>query len=115
MMLQTKSLEKATLLTLNLGKATREQTNIFRESLNEQFSMGMYNFVIDCRALVWMDYSFLAELVKSLRECTSCGGDIRLVRSKYSPVWSLFELNSIAKTFKLYSDIDEAIESYNWF
>ena len=113
MMLQTKSFDNATLLTLNLGKATRDQANYFRDSINEYFAMGVYNLVIDCRALVWMDYSFLAELVKSLKECTSRGGDIRLVRSKYSPVWSLFELNSIAKTFKLFSDLDEAIESYN--
>jgi anti-anti-sigma factor len=113
MMLQKQNLEKTTLLTLNLGKATREQANTFRSSIGEFLASGDQNFVIDCRALVWMDYSFLAALVTTLRDCASRGGDIRLVRSKYSPVWSLFELNSIAKTFKLYNDVDEAIESYS--
>jgi anti-anti-sigma factor len=113
MMLQKQSLEKTTLLTLNLGKATREQANTFRENLNEYLASGTYNFVLDCRALVWMDYSFLAVLVRTLKDCVACGGDIRLVRSKYSPVWALFELNSLANTFKLYNDLDEAIDSYS--
>ncbi|MCD4750879.1 MAG: STAS domain-containing protein [Thermoanaerobaculales bacterium] len=67
--------------------------------------------VVDLSELVFIDSSGLGTLIAAKKTANEHGGDVRLCG--LSPqVWTIFELTRLDKVFKIFSNRDEAVESF---
>lgn len=73
---------------------------------------GNKNLIIDLQQSRIIDSTFLGALIASLRKIITIGGDLRMVcNPQISPL--LFMVTGMDKVFKIFTDLDSAISSFN--
>ncbi len=99
------------ILTVNLRHATLAEASRFRAFANKVIDAGANKIVVDMKSCQIIDSTFIGALVSSLKKVTSNGGNLRLVIDN-TPQSNIFMLTGISKVFKIYPDLDEAINSF---
>lgn len=96
---------------INSDRATLNESNYLKETLQRKFEAGYSKFIIDLSVCEFIDSTFLGILVSSLKKAAKANGDLRLVGFK-PVVRSMFELTRMFRVFSSYSDLQEAIKSF---
>lgn len=97
---------------VNLDRATLREAEKFKELLTLNIEQGERKIIVDLSACEFIDSSFLGALVHVLKKIVKSGGDLKLVGFKPA-VRSMFELTRMFRVFETYSNLKEAVESYN--
>ncbi len=72
---------------------------------------GIFKIVVDLRETNFIDSSGLGALVSQIATCRAKGGDVRLA-SVGKEVNRVLEITQLNKVLKIFSELDEAINSY---
>lgn len=99
-------------LEVNLPRTSIYVANEFKDSLNKIIDVGEKKIVVDFSKCDFVDSTFLGVLVVGLKRLTPIGGGLRLVIS-HPNVKSSLELTRMDKIFRIYSDLESAINSYS--
>lgn len=105
--------QNSSLVMINLSKTTAQQAPEFKNYLMDLIGSGKSKLIVDCRMVEYMDSTFLGAIVFALKKSSAAGGDVRIVRTNLElPVWDMFQLTNMNKIFKIFSDLETAVESY---
>ena len=100
---------------INTPNATVENAGQLKNILEETFSEGRNNLIIDMSCVKYIDSTFLGVILSYLKLSQKSGGDLKLVTCEGCgdhPMWVLFETTGVAKVFEIYNSIDEAQRSF---
>jgi len=97
---------------VNVDRPSYNEAEKLKEMLSEKINQGTNKIVIDLSACEFVDSTFLGVLVSALRKVTKLEGDLRLVGFKPA-VRAMFELTRLFRVFETYSDLKEAVGSFN--
>ncbi len=100
------------ILEVNLPRTSIYAANEFKESLNKIIDDGEKKLIVDFSKCDFVDSTFLGVLVIGLKKLTPAGGGLRLVIT-HPNVKSSLELTRMDKIFKIFGDLDTAINSYS--
>lgn len=89
------------------AKSAPELTNF----LNSQLSDGTINFVVDLEGLVYSSSAGIRIFLGSARDSRQKGGDLRIA-SVQPQVDKIFKLSKFDRIVKVFSNVDEAVQSY---
>ena len=95
-----------------LSRATLARAARFKEVVTGLINEGTCKFIIDLGICEYIDSTFLGAMVSLLKKTNSLSGDVRLVYSKDMPSL-VFVLTRMDKVFKVFTTVDEALESFN--
>ncbi|MBN1302017.1 MAG: STAS domain-containing protein [Melioribacteraceae bacterium] len=102
------------IVTLNISEATLKYAQSFKYFMVQRIIKNRSKIIIDCRNVNFMDSTFLGSLVYSLKKAAIDSGDLKLILGNFeSPVWTMFETTNMFRIFKIYKDIESAVESYS--
>jgi len=111
-MFDKKDVNGVTVVSVPLSRATLEKAGGFREYLTEIIEKDNKKIVVDLSLCDFVDSTFLGVLVASLKKAVTYNGDLRLVFTNEMPL-GILHLTRMDKVFKIYNDLDEAVNSYN--
>lgn len=94
-----------------LKRATLANAVKFKDFVTEIINSGTTKLVIDLAICEYIDSTFLGAMVALLKKTNSMNGDLRLVYNKEMPSL-VFVLTRMDKVFKVFSQLEEAIESF---
>lgn len=97
---------------VDLDRATLTEAGILKEALSRGIEEGLKKVVVDISQCEFVDSTFLGVLVNALKRVAKEGGDMKLVGFKPG-VRSMFELTRLFRVFDTYSNLDEAVKSFN--
>ena len=97
---------------VNVNRPSIKEAEKLKEIVSAQINNGATKIVVDLSACEFIDSTFLGALVSSLRKVSKIGGDLRLVGFKPA-VKAMFELTRLFRVFETYSDITDAVGSFN--
>jgi anti-anti-sigma factor len=100
------------IIGVKLARTSIYMANEFKDSLNKAIDKREKKIVVDFSECDFIDSTFFGVLVVTLRKLMAVGGSIRLVISSPN-VKSSLELTRMNKIFKVYEDIQTAINSFN--
>ncbi len=109
---ETDTIGDVTLISVLLNKATVEDASSFKNYLMDALEKGAVKVLIDLSRCAFVDSTFLGALVAGLKKASSHSSDLRLLINKDTPS-SVFVLTRMDKVFKIFSNYDEAIGSFN--
>lgn len=89
------------------GDATR-----FRESFRSRLESGRRRFVLDLRALTYIDSVLIAEIIASLKRAAERSGTLELVISPQSKVGEIFRITALDRVFRIHDTLEPVLESY---
>lgn len=98
-------------VTLNIPRATMEIAAKFKDYLSSLFKSNNSKIVIDLAECEFVDSTVLGVMVSSLKKAMSLGGDLRIVWGDNTES-SMFYITRMDKVFKLYDNLESAIQSY---
>lgn len=107
---EKKIVEDITVVTINLSEASLNYSDDFNTFLYQNSEYNEPKIVLDMAKIEYMDSSFIGALVGGLKNVLSKGGEMALVNIN-KDVMALFELTRLDKVFKIYDDVNEAINS----
>jgi anti-sigma B factor antagonist len=76
------------------------------------FEEGKNSLVIDLQEVRFVDSSGLGALVSGFKNASSRNGNLKLSGLQLQ-VKSMFELTRLHRVFEIYSDVDEALDSFS--
>jgi anti-anti-sigma regulatory factor len=83
----------------------------FKEIINLRIGLGQTKLVIDISLCEHIDSTFIGAVIKSFKEVTAFGGDLRIVKPVNSGV-DIFLLSNTLSVFNLYNTREDAIKSF---
>jgi anti-sigma B factor antagonist len=95
-----------------LIRATLAKAVSFKEFVGEIIQSGGVKLIIDLSGCEYIDSTFLGALVALLKKVNALNGDLRLVYNKEMPSL-MFVLTRMDKVFKIFPNLQEAIDSYS--
>lgn len=104
--------DDVTVIQLNINQATLSEAARFRNFVTDFIEKGVNKIIVDLRKCSIIDSTFLGALVYSLKKITANNGNLRLVFNNNSQN-NIFMLTGINKVFKIYPDLDSAIQSFD--
>ncbi|MBU2494503.1 MAG: STAS domain-containing protein [Bacteroidetes bacterium] len=103
--------DDVTVIQLNMNQATLTEAGRFRTFVIDFIEKGTSKIIVDLRKCSIIDSTFLGALVFSLKKITANNGNLRLVFNNNSQN-NIFMLTGINKVFKIYPDLETAIQSF---
>lgn len=97
---------------ISYDRATLVEAEELREVLASGISSGYNKIIIDLSECEFIDSTFLGVIVNSLKKVAKNNGDLKLVGFKPA-VKAMFELTRMFRVFESYSNLNDAIQSYN--
>lgn len=97
---------------VNLDRATLLEAEELKRQVNDKVDKGYRKVIIDLTAVEFLDSTFLGIIVNTLKKVAKLGGDLKLVGFKPN-VRSMFELTRLFRVFESYSELQDAIKSFN--
>jgi len=82
-----------------------------KEQMLQLFDDGKCNLVIDLTAVRFVDSSGLGALVSGFKNASAREGSLKLC-SLQPQVRSMFELTRLHRVFEIFTDVDEALDSF---
>lgn len=107
-----KILNNVLVITVNLSRATVNESAELKNLLTEQIIRGNKKIVADLSQCSSLDSTFIGVLVVSHKELVTKGGELKLVEP-LDPAKELLQLTGVAKIFNLYTTIEEAVKSFH--
>jgi len=101
----------ATILTLD-GYLDSFSVNFLKETFNRLFEESIYNVIVDLSSVGFVDSAGLGQLVSALRMCIHHKGNVILVGVNESVV-DLLRITKLDTIFKIYDNLEDAVESFN--
>ena len=83
----------------------------FKEYLTSLFNSQNSKIVVDLTECEFVDSTVLGVMVSSLKKAMSLGGDLRIVWGDHTES-SMFYITRMDKVFKLFDNLESAIQSY---
>ena len=111
-MFNKKEVDGVTVVTVPLSRATLEKAGSFKDYLTQVIENDNKKIVVDLSLCDFVDSTFLGVLVASLKKAVTYNGDLRLVFTNEMPL-GILQLTRMDKVFKIFTDLDEAVVSYN--
>jgi len=109
---KTEQHDDVSIVHVFLNRATLAKAVKFKDLVSEIIDAGTHKIIIDLNICEYLDSTFLGAMISLLKKANSLGGDLRLVYSKEMPSL-VFVLTRMDKVFKVFSGLDEALESFN--
>ena len=97
---------------INVDRPSYTEAEKLKGMLSGKIDEGRNKIVVDLSACEFIDSTFLGVLVSTLRKVTKLEGDLKLVGFKPA-VKAMFELTRLFRVFETYSDLKEAVASFN--
>ncbi len=97
---------------VNLYRATLLEAEELKRQVNDKIDNGYRKVIIDLTSVEFLDSTFLGIIVNTLKKVAKLGGDLKLVGFKPN-VRSMFELTRLFRVFESYSELQDAIKSFN--
>ena len=96
---------------VNVDRATLAEAGKLKEALTKKIDEGFQKIIIDLSECDFLDSTFLGVLVSALKKVSKQDGDVRLVG--FQPgVRAMFELTRLFRVFDTYSNLQDAIKSF---
>jgi len=99
-------------ITVNLTRASANESVELKKLLNEQMVLGNKNIIVDLSPSSSLDSTFIGVLVIIHKELITKGGELKIVEP-LEPAKELLHLTGVAKIFNTYDTADEAVKSFN--
>ncbi|MEJ5351628.1 MAG: STAS domain-containing protein [Melioribacteraceae bacterium] len=96
---------------INAERATLKESSNLKNMIYEKIDKGYKNVIIDLSKVDFIDSTFLGVIVNALKKVAALGGDLKLVGFKPA-VRSMFELTRLFRVFDTYSELQDAIRSF---
>jgi anti-anti-sigma factor len=97
---------------INIDRATIREAEDLKEKISPKISAGYKKIIIDLSSVEYLDSTFLGVIVGTLKKVAKAGGDLKLVGFQPA-VQSMFELTRLFRVFESYSELQDAIHSFN--
>jgi len=97
---------------VNLVKATTEQAEEFKLILLKHINDGNIKLIVDLHHSDFVDSTFLSTLLIALKATIKKGGNLKLASPK-NDVAVVLEATGMNRVFDIYSNISDAISSFN--
>ncbi len=97
---------------INIDRATLNEAEELKLNVKDKMSEGYKRIIIDLTSVEFLDSTFLGVIVNTLKKVAKLNGDLKLVGFKPA-VRSMFELTRLFRVFESYSDLQDAIRSFN--
>ncbi len=97
---------------VNLAKATAEQAEEFKSILLKHIDDGNIKLIVDLHQCVFVDSTFLSTLLIALKASMKKGGSLKLASPKHD-VAEVLEATGMNRVFDIYTNISDAISSFN--
>ena len=98
-------------VSVNVPRATMDIASKFKTFLNGIIDGGNTKMIIDLAECEFVDSTVLGVLVSSLKRAMSNDGDVRIVWGDNTES-SMFYITRMDKVFKLFDNLEDAIQSY---
>lgn len=108
---KTESFGEITVISVFLQRATLKNAAGFKEYVLHLINNGNAKLIVDLSVCEYIDSTFLGALVAALKKAASLNGDLRLVYSSKASTL-IFDLTSMNKVFKIYHELDEALDGF---
>jgi anti-anti-sigma factor len=83
----------------------------FKEIINLKIGLGQTKLVLDISLCEHIDSTFIGAIIKSFKQVTAVGGDLRIVKPVNSGV-DIFILTNTLSILNLYEAREDAVKSY---
>jgi anti-anti-sigma factor len=103
-------IDDITVLTVNLGRATINEAQQFKEVIDEEIRAERKQIVIDLSACEFIDSTFIGVLVVTLKKLAASGGELRIIQP-VSIAHSILEITNTLNIFNIHSSKSEAVEN----
>lgn len=100
-----------TVVSVNLKKATIENTEKFRAFLMEIIDQGVEKIVVDLSSCEYVDSTFLGTLVVLLKAMDCAGCSLRLVCNE-KVKFIICEITHLSSVFRVFATVEEAISDF---
>ena len=111
MNLQIEDKGAAVLLTLGEERLDAHNSGDLKTQMLKLFEEGKNNLVVDLQSVRFVDSSGLGALVSGFKNASSHSGSLKLTGLQLQ-VKSMFELTRLHRVFEIFTDIDEALSSF---
>jgi len=111
MMFEKLTKDDITIVSVNLKKATLENTEKFREYLGKVIEDGTKKIIIDLSVCDFVDSTFLGTLVICLKAIDITGAKLKLVCNE-KVAFIICEITRLSSVFKVHNYLEEAIEEF---
>ncbi len=103
-------IDQVTVVTIELSEASLNHSEEFKKFLYDTIEdIDSPKLVLDMAKIEYMDSSFIGALVAGLKKVLSKSGEMGLTNIN-DDVMSLFELTRLDKVFKIFDDLEDAIQ-----
>lgn len=99
-------------VAVQVDRATIKEADDFKSKLSEIIDDGFNKLVIDLSQCEFIDSTFLGVLVSTLKRAVRQKGDLKLIGFQPA-VRSMFELTRMYRVFDSFSNVDDAVQSFN--
>ena len=97
---------------VDMDRATLTEAGVLKEALTKGIEEGLKKVVVDISKCEFIDSTFLGVLVNALKRVAKENGDMKLVGFKPG-VRSMFELTRLFRVFDTYTNLEDAVKSFN--
>ncbi len=111
MNINTKEKNDVIVIAIREERVDAHNSNDLKDELKSLFEAGKKNVLIDLRDVRFIDSSGLGALVSGLKNAISHQGNLKL-SSLQPQVKSMFELTRLHRVFDIYSNTEDAMDSY---
>lgn len=105
MICKSKQFHQYRIITVMEPEANLEQAAAFKQFILQELAQGHTKLVINFTHVVYVDSSFLAALVASMKQCLAVEADLLLIELK-EDVEDLFKLIRLDKVFTIYANAE---------
>ena len=109
---EQKIVDDVLVITVNLPRASMNESADLKNLLNEQIILGKNKIVADLSQCSSLDSTFIGVLVLIHKDLITKGGELKLVEP-LEPAKELFHLTGVAKIFNTYDTQEEAVKTFN--
>lgn len=100
------------LLAVNEERLDAHNSGELKAQMLKLFEEGKNSLVIDLQAVRFVDSSGLGALVSGFKNASSRNGNLKLSGLQLQ-VKSMFELTRLHRVFEIFTDVDEALDSFS--
>lgn len=96
---------------INTDRATLKEASNLKELVYDKIDKGYKKIIIDLSKAEFIDSTFLGVIVSSLKKVANLNGDLKLVGFKPA-VRAMFELTRLFRVFETYTELQDALKSF---
>lgn len=96
---------------INMERATLKEAGNLKNLIYDKIDNGYKKVIIDMSKVDFIDSTFLGVIVSSLKKVANLNGDLKLVGFKPA-VRAMFELTRLFRVFETYTELQDAIKSF---